>query len=200
MPAWISGADVQAWIGADKITLPSAQSLAQVASDAVQSKVLRDLTLQTNITDIVDTNGSDYVLLNYWPIRAIAGPVTLNGQTLQPAAFNQPGWRLDPRNPRKLVFAGMGKQRRGVMNVTVAGLTAGYDVTAEPGSPNALPGHVHQALLLTASAIFNSQAADPNLTAEETAGVFSGSFHPAGVGSIPPGALSYLAPEIPANP
>jgi hypothetical protein len=199
MTAWVLATDVQSWIGADKLTLDAAGALAQVASDAVQGLVQRNIALQT-VTDILDTNGTDYVLLHYWPVRSIAS-VTLNGLPVQPAAFQSPGWIMDSFNPRKLLFSGMGKQYRGALNVTVTGLVAGYDFTLEPGGgANAPPGDLQQALLLTAAAIFNSQAADPNLVSEETAGVFSGSFHAAGVGSVPPGARTLLRPYIPVNP
>jgi hypothetical protein len=196
--AWVPGSAVQAWIGADKITTQAAAQLAEIASEACQALVQRDLTMQT-VTDILDTNGSDYVLLHYWPVITIDS-VTLNGVLVPPAAFQLPGWRMDSFNKRKLIFAGRGKLAPGIMNVTVTNLVAGYDVSQLPGATNALPAPVYQAVLLTAAAIYNSQAADPNLTSEETAGVFSGSFHAAGVGSVPPGARNLLSNEIPVNP
>lgn len=199
MTSWVTGATVQAYIGADKVTLDEANVLAADATDAVRSVIQRDLTLQTGITDTVETNNTNFVLLHYWPIRAIAS-VSLNGRAMVAAATNQPGWRIDPVNPRKVEFAGYGRLGRGSMNVIVSGLTAGYDVTADPGGPYALPGHIRRALLLTALAFFTATAADPNLVAESTGGVFSGSFQPAGVGAVPPGAMSLLRSEMPVAP
>jgi hypothetical protein len=195
---WIATTDVQAWLGADKLNQDSAASLAQVATDSVQAYIERDLALVTSIAETCDTNGTDYVLLNCWPIRLVTS-VSHNGMTLAPAAFGKPGWLTDPVNTRKLRFPGMGKLERGVMNLSVV-YTAGYDLTAAPGAPTALPGAVAQALRLTAAAIFNSQAADPNLASESTAGVFSGSFYATGVGAVPPGARSLLVNFMRASP
>ena len=199
MTVWIPAEDVQAWIGPAAITLDDAAVLAQIASDAVQSVVQRDLSLTAGITDTYDTNGTNYVLLNYWPIRAIAA-ISLNGQAIGAAGYQLSGWKLDPVNTRKVSFPGMGNLGRGIQNLTVSGLVAGYDVTQPPGGTYALPANVYQALRLTAAAIFNSQAADPNLTAESTAGVFSGSFAASGVGAVPPGARTLLLPEMRVAP
>jgi hypothetical protein len=198
MTAWIADTDVQGWIGADKIALDAAGSLAQTATDVVMSYIERDVSLTTT-SDFYDTNGTDFILLNHWPVISI-GSVTLNGTPLVPAAPNVRGWRMDSFNQRKLIFAGMGKQIRGNMNCQVIDLVAGYDTTQPLGSPTALGGHIVQALKLTAAAIFNSQAADPNLANESMTGVFSGTFYATGVGAIPPGARTLLTREMRASP
>lgn len=198
MTAWISGNDVQAWLGSDKIDLTSADSLAQVASDVLRDYLERDLELQSSISEVYDTNGTNYVLLNFWPVRSITS-VLLNSQTIQHAAPNQQGYLMDSFNPRKLKFALMGSLPRGEQNLSIS-YSAGYDVTQPAGSATGLPGTVYQALKLTAAAIFNSQAADPNLASESTAGVFSGSFYPTGVGAVPPGARTLLVREIRVSP
>ena len=198
MTPLISASDVVVWIGADKIDTDAATSLAQAASDAVGSLIERDLSLLTGIVDNLDANGTNYVLLTRWPVQSVSS-VTLNAQPVQPAAYGVPGWRLDAVNTRKLNFPGMGQLTRGVMNVAVV-YSAGYDLTQPTGAPTGLPGALFQALRLTAGAIFNSQAADPNLASESTAGVFSGSFYPTGVGAVPPGARTLLLPYMRAAP
>jgi hypothetical protein len=161
----------------------------------VQAVLNRDLTMVTNLTEYYDTNGTDYILLNNWPVRSI-GSVTLNGMAILPAIPGQPGWRLDGFNPRKLMLGQGRLLRGGIMVIGVLNQTAGYDFTQSVGSATGLPGTVHRALLLTCAAIFNAQAADPNLSSESTAGVFSGTFYASGVGAVPPGALRLLSNEI----
>lgn len=198
MTAWIADTDIQNWIGADKITLMAAGDLAETATAAVQSLIERDLLVATS-SDFYDTNGTDFILLNHWPVMSI-GSVTLDGTELVAAAPNVKGWRMDSFNKRKLVFAGWGKQARGMLNVQVVNLVAGYDPDQPVGSATGFPSHIAQALRLTASAIFNSQAADPNLASESISGVFSGTFYQTGVGAVPPGARSLLNREMRASP
>lgn len=199
MTAWVTSAAVIAWIGADKIDSADAAQLASDATDAVQAVLNRDLELQTTALVYYGTNGTDYLLLDDWPIRSI-GSVTLNSLAISPAAPLSPGWVMDRFNPRKLIFSQMGKQIRAEMNVILTNVVTGYDLTQAVGSATGLPGHVSRALLLTAAAIFNAQAADPNLASESTAGVFSGSFYASGVGAVPPGALSLLKNEMRVAP
>jgi hypothetical protein len=188
MTAWISSADVQAWIGAD-LTTDQATDLADAATSVARDWLERDLALAT-YTELYDSLGTDYVLLNAWPIRTLTS-IALNGEgALAASAYSQPGWRLDPLNPRKVRFPGR-KVARGIQNIAVT-YTAGYDLTQPAGSPTGLPGAVRKALQLIASALDNAQAADPNLASENTGGVFSGSFYATGVGAIPPGARTLL--------
>lgn len=190
MTSWITSAAIQGWLGSD-VDDPTATELAMVVTDAVRDYIEREIEL-ASYTEVLDSNGTNFVLVNYWPIQTLTS-IAINGEPpLVPAAFNVPGYQLDPVNKRKIVFPGR-KVARGVSNIAVA-YTAGYDLTAPIGSATGLPGSLWQALKLTASAIYNSAAADPNLTSENTAGVFSGSFQQAGVGAIPPGARSYLQP------
>lgn len=198
MTLWIPASDVLAWIGTDKIDLESATLLAEVASEAVSALIERDLTLQTGVTELYDTTGTPYVLLNSWPVQSVSA-VSLAGQPIVPAAFQTPGWKLDRINRRKLVFVGMGNLSRAPLTLAVT-YTAGYDTTQPIGGTMALPAAVWQALRLTCGAIFNSQAADPNLASESTGGVFSGSFYPTGVGAVPPGARTYLLPYMRSAP
>jgi hypothetical protein len=196
--SWISGSDILNWIGVDKIDSNAAQSLADVSTSMLHQVLERDITLATT-TEVYDSNGTDYILLNRWPVVSIGG-VTYNGAPVVPAAYQVPGWKLDGFNTRKLCFVGMGKLARNAMNITVTDLAAGYDVTLAQGQSGALPGNIYHALRLTALAVFNSQASDPNLATESTAGVFSGSFYPAGVGAVPPGALTLLQSEMRVAP
>lgn len=188
MTAWITNADLIAWLPA--LTTPDATQLGLVASDAVRSYLERELVLAA-YAEIYDSNGTDYILLNHWPVRSIESVSINGGAPLPPAAFNVRGWRLDPFVPRKLQFPGQGKIARGFSNIPVS-YHAGYDITQTPGSATGLPADVWQALRLTAAAVYNSQAADPNLTSESTGGVFSGSFAATGVGAVPPGAMTLL--------
>lgn len=197
--SWVAAEDIQAWIGVDMISLDAAASLGEVVTGAIIDEIERDLSLTTISSDTYDTTNTDFILLNYWPVRSI-GAVTYNGQPVPAAAYQRPGWRLDPVNTRRLSFVGMGKLARGVMNVTVTNLVAGYDTSLALGTPGALPGNVFQALRLTAAAVFNSQAGDPNLASESTGGVFSGSFYPTGIGAVPPGARSLLSGEMRVAP
>jgi hypothetical protein len=194
MGQWITTADVQTWLG-PQIDDDTAVILAVAASDSVADYIERDLT-QATVTEYYDSNGTDYILLNSWPVQSIASVTILNwpsgGPTVPPAAPGTPGYRIDAFNPRKLVFAGYGKIPRGTMNITVT-YTAGYNMSGTPGTPPGLPASIYQALKLTVNAIYNSQAADANLASENTAGVFSGSYYPTGVGCVPPGARSLLA-------
>lgn len=199
MTAWVTTDAMMGWIGSDKLDTDTAAQLASDATDAIMQYIGRDLALTTTAIAYYDTNGTDYVLLDDWPVRSL-GTVTLNGQAVAPAAPNAPGYLLDRMNKRKLVFHGMGKQARGVMNVTITNLITGYDLAQPVGSATGLPGPVSRAILLTGAAMFNAQAADPNLASESTAGVFSGSFYKSGVGAIPPGAVNLLANEVRVAP
>jgi hypothetical protein len=189
MTTWISASDVQAWIGADNVDNTTAAALATAATDAVRGYIERDVELGT-FDEIYDSTGTNYILLNHWPVRTITA-VKIETVPVVPASFNHPGWRMDGFLPRKLIFAGRGIIPRGVMNVEIA-YTAGYDLAQAAGSTTGLPADLATALKLTAAAIANAQAADPNLAGESTGGVFSGSFYPTGVGAVPPGARSLL--------
>jgi hypothetical protein len=192
MTPWIDASEVQTWLGGSGVmNQAEAVELALAATAAVAGYIERDVTLVSNLTETLDTTGNDYVLLRHWPIQSITS-VSYNGQAVVEAAYQKPGYRIDPLNERRLNFYGMGKLPRGLMNLTVV-YSAGYDPTLPAGYPAAIPGDLRQALKLTAAAIYNSQAADPNLVAESTAGVFSGSFVATGVGAVPPGARSLLA-------
>lgn len=176
-----------AWINDGLITADDAAGLASDATDAVQSVLERDLAQVSNLTETHDGNGTDFILLNRWPIVSVSS-VMLNRQTVLPAGYQQQGWLLDPVNQRKLILSGYGKIR-GVQNIAVT-YTAGYDITGSGTPP--LPGPIKRAILLTAAAMYTAQAADPNLASEQTAGAFSGSFNPNGVGDVPPGARALL--------
>lgn len=198
--SWVAPEDVQAWLGVDVIDLSSAALLGEVATAAVMDLIERDLSLTTVAREDYDTTGTDYILLSHWPVRSI-GAVTYNGQAIAAAAgFNTQGWQVDSVNKRKLCFRGMGKMARGSQNITVTNLVAGYDTSLPVGSVGALPGNVWHALKLTAAAIFNSQAGDPNLASENESGVFSGTFYATGIGAVPPGARSLLQGEIRVAP
>lgn len=197
MAAWVSAEVVQGWIGADNISLDQAATLAQAATDALKSYLERDLAVGT-YTEWYDANGTNYILLNQKPIRSIAS-LTYNGTAVTAAnpSVSQPqvrGYRVDPFVTRKLIFVGYGALPRAEMAIQVT-YTAGYDIEPAGTSPWSMPGHVVQALNLTCAAMFNSQAADPNLTGENIPGAFSGSFVQSGVGAIPPGALNLIQNE-----
>lgn len=187
---------MQNWIGTDKIDPTSAASLALAVSDTIRNHIARDITLGT-WTEYYDGNGTNYVLLKHWPVVSI-GQVLLNKQAVLPATPDQDGWIIDDFNTRKLIFT-QGKIY-GRMMIQVVNLQAGYDVTQPIGSATGLPGHIGQALLLTASAFFNSSAFDPNLTSEQVEGVFTGTVWPTGAGAIPPAALSLLVNEVRVAP
>lgn len=205
MTSWITPADVQTWLGPD-VDNTTAQMLADAATASVRDYLQRDISLQTGLDEVYDSNNTDYILLNSWPVVSIAS-VTIEGlPPLVPAAARTPGYRLDRVVPRKLQLAGFGKIARGIMNIAVV-YTAGYDMTlpADPASTVGFsnggpPPSVYTALKLTAAAIYNAQAADPNLASESTGGVFSGSFYPSGVGAVPPGARSMLLPYLRVAP
>lgn len=188
MTAWVTPIAVMAWINDGLITLEQATALASDATDAVQSVLERDLAQVSNITETYDSNGTDFILLNHWPIVSVSR-VMLHRQTVLPASYQQQGWLLDPVNTRRLSFSGYGKLARSCQNITVT-YTAGYDLTGQGAPP--LPGPIARAILLTAAAMYNAQAADPNLASEQTAGAYGGSFNPNGVGDVPIGARSLL--------
>lgn len=190
MTAWISPDDVATWLGS-QIDSVTAAILADAASEAVRNHLDRDLALQTAITESYDSNGTDYVLLNTWPVRSVSAVSLLNKGTVPLAVPGTAGYRLDAYNQRKLSFVGYGKLAPGPMTITVT-YSAGYDLTKNAGSATGLPADVYLALKLTANAMANAQAADTNLSSESTAGVFSGSFYPTGVGAVPPGARTLL--------
>jgi hypothetical protein len=192
--AWISADDVKSYIGGDVLDDAAATFLAEVATDALQAVLNRDISLVTNLQEYYDTNGTSYILLNHWPVRSI-GAVSLNGVTINPAIPNQPGYRLDSFNSRKLEL-GQGKLLRGGAMAIAVTYTAGYDPDQPAGVDPGIPGTIHRALLLTAAAIFNASAADPNLTSENTGGVFSGTFTQRGAGAVPQAARDLVANEI----
>jgi hypothetical protein len=196
MTDWISVADVQSFIGSD-VTDDTAQQLADSATGVVRDYLQRDIAQQT-FTELYDTNGTDYILLNNWPVASISSVVIDGLPPLVPAAVRQPGYRISPSSPRKLEFAGYGKQPRGIDVVTVVYI-AGFPVGTAPDplssasfAGSGLPTGVYMALKLTVAALYNAAMADPNLQSEGVAGVFSGSFHAGGVGSVPPGAMTLL--------
>lgn len=184
----ISRDDIQSWLG-PSIDDTTADELVVLTSDAVQGYLERDIGLRT-VTELLDTNGSDTVFTSHWPIRSITS-LSLNGAPpMQAAAYNQPGYKLDPLVTRAIRFPGQ-KPPRGVQNIAVT-YVAGYDTSQAVGSATGLPGEVMLACKLTANAISNSQAADANLASENTGGVFSGSFYATGAGAVPPGARTHL--------
>jgi hypothetical protein len=194
MALWVSIADVETWLGPG-IDDISAGVIANAASDAVRDHIERDLALQTYTGELYNSNGTDYILLNNWPVQSVSS-VTISdwpfGSNLVPAGPNKPGYRIAPENPRKLVFAGYGRLPRGILNISVS-YTAGYDMSLAPGGvPPAMPANIYLALKLTANAIYNAQAADTNLRSESTAGVFSGTYDDQGAGGVPRGAQSLL--------
>lgn len=190
MAAWISVADIQTWLGPD-VDTPTATLLAGEVTGAVMGYLEHDLSLRT-MAEVLDSTGNDYILVNHWPIRTVTS-IVINGQPpLVPAAFNVPGYRLDPLVTRMIRFPGR-RIPRGFSNIAV-GYTAGYDMAMLPGSATGLPENAYLALKLTAQAIWTAQAADPNLASENTGGVFSGSFLVTGPGAIPPAARGYLQP------
>jgi hypothetical protein len=200
MPSWIAAADVAAYLCLED--QGRGQTLADIATGAVRDYLGRDIE-QRAYDEFHYTNNTDYILLTNYPVVSISlveiagwGPVT-------PVAINQRGWRIDPAVPRKLIFAGYGKlPRASVPNIEVK-YVAGYptDSTPDPDSTTwlagkGIPTSIYEALLLTAAAIHTAQAGDPNLQSESTAGVFSSSFYPTGIGAIPPAARSYLQAYI----
>lgn len=204
MAAWISVSDVQTWLGPD-VDSTTAQMLADAATSAVQEFLQRDVSQQT-LTEIYDSAGTDYILLDSWPVASISSVVIDGLPPLVPAAVQTPGYRVDRINPRKLQFAGLGKVPRGVENITVS-YVAGYPIGTAPDPASTtkhvgtgLPPAIYTGLKLTAAAISNAQAADPNLASESTGGVFSGSFYQTGVGAVPPGARSLMQPYVRVAP
>jgi hypothetical protein len=201
MSAWISPTDLQNYIGADKVSLDEATMLAAAATQAVQAYIDRDLSLYQGTSDWYDSNGTNFILLDRWPIRSLTS-LSVSGlvvYALAPPAV-QRGWTIDRSNSRKLIFQGFDRIPRGVQNINVVGLVAGYDLDQPVGSSTGLPYEVWLALRLTAAAIFNAGAADPNLMSENTAGVFSGSYDVTGVGAVPRGARTLLAGEMRVAP
>ena len=188
MTAWVSNADIQSWLGAD-VDTATATMLGITVTDAVRGYIEREIQLAT-YSELLDSLGTDYILVSNWPIRTVTSVSIAGAAPLPPAAFNVPGYRLDPVVTRKISFPGR-KVARGVSNIAVV-YSAGYDLAQATGSATGLPGEFVQAMKLTAAAIWNSQAADPNLSSENTGGVFSGSFLATGVGAIPPAARGYL--------
>jgi hypothetical protein len=196
MAAWISIPEIHNWSGAD-IDNGDAQILADSSTDAVRGYIERELSV-SDYDEIYDSNGTDYILLDNWPIVAVSSVSIAGGNPLGPSGVNQAGFRIDRFVLRKLQFVGYGKIPRCQQNISVA-YTAGYDFTLPASAPSPGPGlapgppsDLITALQLTASAIYNAAAADPNLSSESTGGVFSGSFYPTGVGAVPPGARTLL--------
>lgn len=66
-----------------------------------------------------------------------------------------------------------------------------YVVTYTAGL-DPIPEDVKTAVKITVAALFNAPAFDPNLAGESLQGVFSGSTHQGGAGSLPPAAQSLL--------
>ncbi len=187
MASWISIADIQSWIPAANNA--TATELAMIVTGLVQQELEQDFAI-ADWTETYDTRGVPYVLLRHWPVRSITS-ITYNGRALAPAAYQVPGYAIDPVVSRKLNFSGL-SIARGVMNLTIA-YRAGYDFAQAAGSATGAPSWLWQAMRIIAQAIFNAAAADPNLVSENTGGVFSGSFVASGVGSIPPAAREWLA-------
>lgn len=194
MTAWVTADEVRAYLGADIVTTDDAETLALGATSLVSDFISRDLELHTEAFAWYDANGTNYILAHRYPVRTI-GSLTYQGTLLRPwmNPQNTPqGYRIEGGARRKIVFEGFDRLVRQPRAIQITNIVSGYDLTAPPGSDTALPSSVKRALLLTASALFAAQAADPNLTSESTAGVFSGAFHAGGVGSIPPGARTLL--------
>lgn len=198
MTAWIAPADIMTWLGPD-LDLPTATILANSATSAVGNYLQRDLAQQIVTNELHSGLNTEYLLLNCWPITAVAAVVLGAGPPLPPAGWNVAGWKLDQFNSRKLWLLGMGRIPRGELNISVS-YTGGYDLTLAQGVAGAIPADVYLALQLTAAAQWNARAADPNLASESTAGVFSGSFYPTGVGAVPPGARSLLGSYVRVAP
>jgi hypothetical protein len=215
MTSWISSADMKAYLCDDTVDDPTAQALADAATSAVRDYLKRDLEQRT-YNEVYSTNNTDYIMLENWPVISIAS-VQISGigpiPAFNMANFGNPnntGWVIDDANvTRKLRFAGYGRLPRpwnGVPNILVSYL-AGYPIGTPPDpissnwfAGTGLPTSIYTALKLTGSAIWNAQAADPNLAAESTIGVFSGQFYPTGVGAVPPGARFLLDPYIGYTP
>src|SRR4051812_37015959 len=126
MASWISAADVAAYLGLDDMV--QAQQLADAATSLVQDALARDLE-QREYDELYSTSNTDYVMLNNGPVTEVSY-VSLDGypQPIQPAAFRQGGWRIDPMIPTKLQFVGFGRLSRSpVPNIQVV-YTAGYPI------------------------------------------------------------------------
>lgn len=204
MASWISANDVAAYLCIDDMI--RAQIIADTVTGMLRDYLARDLEQQA-YAELHHSNFTDYVLLNNSPVASISR-VEIDGiGEITPAARGKHGWRLDHQVPRKLIFSGYGRlPRSNVPNIEIHYI-AGYPIDAPPDSNSSpwsvgtgFPTAIHEAMRLTASAIHNAQAADPNLQSESTAGVFSGTFYPTGVGAIPPGARSNLEPYISVTP
>jgi hypothetical protein len=196
MTSWISADDVAAYLCITDLV--RAQMLADAVTGAIRDYLTRELE-QVTYDELYQTNYTDYILLDNSPISSITS-VTIQGYgAIQPVVLGQAGWRLDPQVPRKLQFMGYGRLPRSeTPNIEVV-YVAGYPIGTPPDAKSSpwfagtgLPTAIYEAMALTAAAMQNAQAADPNLQSESTAGVFSGTFYPTGVGAIPPGARTLL--------
>jgi len=208
MVSWITPDDIKNYVCDGAIDDATAQWVADATTGAVRDFINRDLE-QGTFTELYTTNNTDYVMLEHYPIVSIASVQIIGYGVIQPFDIAQfgsqnTGWVRDDQNVvRKLRFAGLGKLPRcSVPNVLVT-YTAGYPVGTPPdpqSSPwfagTGLPTAIYEAMKLTAAAIVNAQASDPNVANEMTAGVFSATFLPTGIGAIPPAARSYLQPYV----
>lgn len=198
MTSWVSAADVAAYLCITD--LDRAQTLADIATGAIRDYIGNDLE-QQDLHELYQTNYTDYIMLHSTPVVSVSA-VTIDGLgQIQPAGLRQPGWRIDPLVTRKLSFMGYGKLPRSPYPNIEVDYVAGYPIGTPPdpkSSPwfagTGLPTAIHESLLLHCAAVHYAQAADPNLAAESTAGVYSGQFYPTGVAAIPPGAKTLLAP------
>lgn len=184
----ITATDIKTWLG-PSIDDATAAILVMHTSDAVQGWIERDVGVAT-ISELLDSNNTDNVLVSHWPIRSVTSVSVNGGAALPPASFNVQGYALDRLVQRMVRFPGW-KIPRGINNIAIT-YVAGYDTAQQPGSATGIPGDMYLACKLTAAAISNAQAADPNLASENTGGVFSGSFYATGVGAVPPGARTLL--------
>jgi hypothetical protein len=208
MTSWITSDDMKAYLCDDTMDDATAQKIADAATGAVQDFIVHDLE-QNTFTEFYTTNNTDYILLTNFPVVSIASVQITGIGVIQPFTIanfgsSNGGWVMDdPYLSRKLRFAGYGKLPRCQMPNVLVTYTAGYPIGTPPdvkSSPffvgTGIPTAVDEALKLTGAAIYNAQAADPNLAAESTVGVFSGQFYATGVGAVPPGARSLLEPYI----
>jgi hypothetical protein len=175
---WITLSMLKGWLSiTDTSQDANLTPLITAATQACVSFISRDLVLVTT-TETYDGTGSTILPLNVFPVISVSA-VSMDGCPILPAGFNQAGYTVGK-------FSLLAKSMcwsKGVQNITVS-YTAGYP---------SVPTDAVQACLLTASAMFNSMASDPNLQSESTAGVFSGTFWAGGAGAVPPAARSLLS-------
>jgi hypothetical protein len=187
---------VQNWLAdtapSDALSLTS---LLTAASDAIIQALGFDPTSQGYVENVSGT-GSPFIFPTFNPINNVAAINVISGLT---AGVQLNVWGAGngvPQTPIDMTQVSFDKTRifytsgqvfpRGNSNLQVT-YNAGY-------LPAQIPGSITQAVLLTAKAMVNSQAVDPNVSNESFSGVMSRSYWPEGAGAIPRAAMALIQP------